>query len=149
MDDDNKILIEDDIVKDISFNGGISGTTDVLVDVENLFGKRAVKKNKFKIRTGARETHELCWRKDLAEVTKSSNVSVPQNIPLTKLQKYANNDLFVNVLSRIKSVNSTLWLKEGGDKEPPVAPADDISNKTACYSASLRRLELNKKILKK
>ena len=40
---DNKILIEDDIVKDISFNRGIYGTTAVIVDAENLFGKRYLK----------------------------------------------------------------------------------------------------------
>ena len=45
MEDDNDIIIEDDILKTISFNGGISGTTDVLVGVENLFGKRVLKKN--------------------------------------------------------------------------------------------------------
>ena len=70
----------------ISFNGGISVTTSVLVDAENLFEKRALKKRKFKTRTGAQETHELFWRKDMVEVTKSSNVSVPEIIPLTKLQ---------------------------------------------------------------
>ena len=71
MEGDNDILIGDDIVKAISFNGGISSTTDVLVDEDNIFGKRALKKNRFKIRTGARATHELCWRKYLVEVTKS------------------------------------------------------------------------------
>ena len=44
MEDDNDILIEDDIVKAISFNGGISGTTSVLVDYIDLFGKRSLKK---------------------------------------------------------------------------------------------------------
>ena len=48
------------------------------------------------------------------EVTESSNVSVPENIPLNKLQKYAKNDLFVNVVSIIKSVKSATWLWEGG-----------------------------------
>ena len=86
MEDDHDIIIEDDIVKAISFNGGISGTTDVLVDAGNIFGKRALKKNKFKIITGAQETHELCWRIYLVEVTKSSNISVPETIPVTKLQ---------------------------------------------------------------
>ena len=42
MRDDNNILIEYDIVKDIGFNGGISGTTAVLVDAANIFGKRAL-----------------------------------------------------------------------------------------------------------
>ena len=63
--------------------------------MENLFGKRALKKSKLIIRTGSRKTHELCWRKDLVEITKSSNVSVPEIIPLTKLQKYEKYDLFV------------------------------------------------------
>ena len=70
MEDDNEILIGDDIVKTIIFNGGIYDTNNVLVDAANIFGKIALKKNISKIRTGARGTHELCWRKDLAEVTK-------------------------------------------------------------------------------
>ena len=44
MEDYNDILIEDDIVKAIHFNGGIYGTTDVIVDAENLFDKRVFKK---------------------------------------------------------------------------------------------------------
>ena len=74
---DNDITIKYDIVKDISFNGGFSVTATVLVRAVNIFGKRVLKKNKFKVINGAQETHELCWRKDLVEVTKLSNVSVP------------------------------------------------------------------------
>ena len=44
MEDDNDILIENDIMKGISFNRGISSTTAVLVDAANIFGKRALKK---------------------------------------------------------------------------------------------------------
>ena len=144
MQDDDEILIEDDMMKDISFNGGIYGTTAVIVDEDNLFGKRSLKKNIFKIRFGARETHELCWRKDSVEITKSSNVSVPEIIPLTRLQKYTNNDLFVNVVSRINSVKSELWLKEGGDEEPSLDPTYDISNKTACYLVALQNIGIAK-----
>ena len=61
-------------------------------------------------------------------------------IPLTKLQKYANNDQFVNVFFRIKSVESALWLKEGGYEEPSVAPRYDIFNKTTCYLEVLKYL---------
>ena len=96
VEDENNILIEGNIVEAISFNGGLSVTTAVLVDATNIFGKISLNKKRFKIRTGARKTHELFWRKDLVEVTKSSNVSVPENISLTKLQKYADNDLFEN-----------------------------------------------------
>ena len=52
-------------------------------------------------------------RNFFVEVTKSSNVSVTEIIPLTKLQKYANNYLFVNLVSIIKSVKSELCMKEG------------------------------------
>ena len=48
MEDDNGILIEGDIVNAVSFNGGISGTTDVLVDTVNLFRKIALKKQNSK-----------------------------------------------------------------------------------------------------
>ena len=44
LEDGNDILIEDNIVKAIGFNGAVYGTTDVLVDAENIFGKRALKK---------------------------------------------------------------------------------------------------------
>ena len=84
MEDDNSILIGDDILKAISFNGGISGTTSVIVDAENIFDTRSLNKHRFKTRTGAQETHELFWEKDLAEVT--SNVSVPEIIPQTKIK---------------------------------------------------------------
>ena len=86
VDDDNDIHIRYNIVIAISFNGSFSGTTDVIVDESNPFSKRVLNKINFKIRTGAQETHELCWRKDSVEVTKSSNVSVPEIIQQTKLQ---------------------------------------------------------------
>ena len=71
VDDDNDILIEDDIMKSIIFNGGISGNTAVLVGAVALFGKRSLEKNNFKIKTGARETHEVCLWDDFVQVTKS------------------------------------------------------------------------------
>ena len=104
VEDENVILVEYYIVKDISFSGGIPGTTAVLVDAKKIFGKRALNKNKFKIRTGARETYELCWHKDSVEATKSSNVSVPEIIPLN----YANNDLYVEKIQNLVSQVSTL-----------------------------------------
>ena len=71
VEDDNDILIEDHIMRAISFNGGIFGTTAVPVNAANIFRKGAFKKINFKIKTGARETHEVCWQKYLVEVTKS------------------------------------------------------------------------------
>ena len=62
VEDYNDILVEDDIVKDISFNGGISGTTSVLDYAENIYGSRAFKKINYKIRPGERETHEGRWK---------------------------------------------------------------------------------------
>ena len=85
MEDYNYILIEDDIVKSISFNGGNYVTISDLVDTENTFNKRSLKKNKFKIINGAQETHELFWQKYSVEVAKASNVSATEIISLTKL----------------------------------------------------------------
>ena len=65
-------------------------------------------------------------------------------IPLTKIQRYTNNDLFVNFVSRIKSVNPDIWLKEGGCEEPSVAPEGDISNKNVCYLEALQHLGITK-----
>ena len=59
MEDENETLIEDDIVRSISLNGGISGTTAVLVGAENHFDNITLKKNRFKIRTRTQETQEL------------------------------------------------------------------------------------------
>ena len=67
-------------------------------------------------------------------------MSVPEIILLAKLQKYTNNDLFVNLVSRIDWVKSALWMKERGDEEPEGAPTDNISNKNACYLAALQNL---------
>ena len=54
MEGDSDKIIEDDIVKAISFNRGISGTTSFLVDAAAIFGKRALNKINLKIKTGAR-----------------------------------------------------------------------------------------------
>ena len=56
-------------------------------------------------------------------------MSVPEIIQLNQLQRYKNNDLFVNIVSIIKSVKTALWLNEGGHEEPVVATTYDISIK--------------------
>ena len=63
MENDNDILVGDGIVKAIFLNGGISGNTTVIVDVNNLFGKKGLQRKKTEIRTGAQETNELCCGK--------------------------------------------------------------------------------------
>ena len=80
------------------------------------------------------------------EVTKSSNASVPEIISLTKLQKYANNGIFVNVVSKIESVTSALWLKEGGYKESEVAPTYVISNRKECHLSAQNNLVITQNI---
>ena len=64
-------------------------------------------------------------------------MSVPEIITLTKIQRYANNDIFVNVVSEIESVKLAIWMKEGSDNEEVVAPTYDISNKKLCYLLAL------------
>ena len=75
-------------------------------------------------------------------------MSVLEIIPLTKLQKCANDDLFINVVTIIKSVESALCLKEGGDEEPSAAPTYDIFNETACYLAALKNIGMTQNNIK-
>ena len=133
MEDYNDILVINDIVKAVSSNGGISGTTAVIVDAEALFGKRSLKKINLKINTRAQYTQEVCWLEDFLQVTKSSNVSDPEIIHQVKHQNYENNDIFVSVVSVFKSVNPALWLKEEVYNEPVVATIYVMSSKENSY----------------
>ena len=80
----NDILIECDIAKALSFNSNISGTTAVIVDAATFFGNISSKKINFTINTGAQETHGVCWREKIVQVTKSSNISDPEFVHQTK-----------------------------------------------------------------
>ena len=71
MEDENAILIEDDILKFIRFNGGIYGTNAVIVGADYFFVNKAFKKTSLKINTGARENHEVCWLEDSVQIKKS------------------------------------------------------------------------------
>ena len=97
VEDNNGIHVENGILKSIRHIGGNYDTKAVLADAGNIFGRKVLKKINIKIKTGAQETHEVFLQKYLVKVTKSSNVSVQEIIQLNKLQRYANNDLFVNV----------------------------------------------------
>ena len=66
-------------------------------------------------------------------------MSVSDIVPLTNLQKYAKNGLFVNIFTRIKSFKSEIYLKEWIYEEPLIAPTYDISNNTACYIVALKQ----------
>ena len=63
-------------------------------------------------------------------VTKLSNVSDQEIIQHPNMHKYINEDLFLSINSRFKSVKPELWLKEGGDDETKVSPVD-IQNKNS------------------
>ena len=146
MEDDNDILNEDYIVKAIILNGGISGTPAVHVGAAALFGKRALQKINLKINTEARETHEVCWQEDFVLLTNSSNISDPGIIRQAKLLNDENNDLFFSVVSIFKSVKPALWLKEGGDEKPGVAPISVIYSKATSYLAALQQPGISQNI---
>ena len=77
-------------------------------------------------------------------VTKSSNVSDPEIIQHSKLHKYVNEDLCLSITSRFKSAKIALWMKEGGDDLPKVAPVAGMSSKEAEYSSALQQLIFSK-----
>ena len=91
---DNDILIEDDIVKAMKFNGGIAGTTVVLVDATSLGNKKAINKKLNVFKTGSRSTHEICWLDDRVQVIESSGISID---PL--YTEGANSQIKVKIIS--------------------------------------------------
>ena len=115
----------------------------LLLWVQRLYlAKISLEKINFKIKTGAREIHKVFWWGDFAQVKKSSNVSDPEIIHQAKIKNYENNDLFVSSVFIFKSVNPALWLKEGGDDGPLVAPIYGMSSKATYYLAALHQIRI-------
>ena len=81
-------------MKAMKFNGGIAGTTVVLVDATSLGNKKAINKKLNVFKTGSRSTHEICWLDDRVQVIESSGISID---PL--YTEGANSQIKVKIIS--------------------------------------------------
>ena len=144
VEDDNNILTEEDIVKAISFRGGIAGTTAVLVDATSIGHEKAINE-KFKVvKTGSRSTHEIRWLNDRVKVIESSGISKEEEILKPILDNFSNNDLSVIREEQFRSEKAALWVKEGGSSDA-TAPVKGRSTKKAAYDAALQRFGVTQK----
>ena len=64
---DNDIIIEDNIVQDLILMEVFLVPLILFLMQRISLERGPLKKINFKTRTGAQETHELCWQKDSAE----------------------------------------------------------------------------------
>ena len=86
----------------------------------------------------------MCWLENSMHVTKLSNISDPDIIQHPNMHKYINENLFLSINSRFKSIKPELWMKEGGDDEPKVAHVAGMSSKADLYSTSLKQMGIKK-----
>lgn len=111
IEDGNDILTEEHILDALAFNGGVAGTTGILLDCTNLRGDTISKKFKTS-KVKSRSTHEIRWYDSKVEVYESSDVTTPEVVKLPKLNLHTKNDLDVTVARSVVSEKPALFSKE-------------------------------------
>lgn len=110
VEDGNDILTEEHVIDALAFDGGIAGTTGILLDCANLQGETISKKFKTsKVRS--RSTHEIRWYDNKVEVYASSGITAPEIIPDSKLKNHKKKDLKVVVARSFVSEKPPLFIK--------------------------------------
>ena len=118
--DGNDILTERDIYQALNFQGGILGTTTLLIDGSRISSNNKVllTKNGFKTKKiGVRETHDIKWGTLSVEVFSLSDITIPEVIDFLKLEEYNINVLDANI------IHSNTSPKE------PMFTSDQVANK--------------------
>lgn len=117
VEDGNDVVLEEDIVKAMSFRGGVAGMSAILLNLENL-PKAAISK-KFKSNSiGARATHEIRWQSELVEIYESSSISKPEIIRMSKLSRHTKNALHAVVEKTFASEKPPIWVRENTEQHP-------------------------------
>ena len=140
--DDNDIKTEPDIFRALQFNGGVAGSTAVLVNLTRLTGpivKKAVSKAAFKAATGSRATHDIFWTDDNVKVYTNSSITTPEIIPhTTKLSKWENCELSIAVTDTFRSEKPGLIERRNGlSVDAPRENGETISSKAEAYRNAL------------
>ena len=135
VEDGHNIDLEEDIVKALSYRGGLAGTTVVLVDASDLTGK-TLHKSFHCNGIGSRETHEIVWKGDIINVFASSNVTAPISVHKTHLEKFIKNELCATVEFEFTSSKSPLVLSVKSSHNRTQNSAS-ISSKAQTYVRAL------------
>ena len=94
VEDGNDMVLEDHIVDAISFRGGMSGTSGILLNFTNLPTSNISKQFRSKI-VKSRSTHEIIWDVSYASIYEASGITAPEIVTRINLDKYINNDLML------------------------------------------------------
>lgn len=112
------ILIEEHVVDALSYEGGIAGTTDVLLD-GSKFPKTCLHK-KFKYGSiGCRATHKFQWASTEAPILAfSGNCDVVDKVVLKKLQRRIRQAACVPTLKEFRLNKTLLFVKPTASSDP-------------------------------
>ena len=104
----------------MSYNGGIKGTTAVLLDALRLTGPIVTPKFK-STKVTTRSTHDIMWSTSTNNVSiyASSDISKPEVFTSEHLEKYVKNNLNIIAISEFKSLETALFVKDKITDAPP------------------------------
>jgi hypothetical protein len=148
VEDGNDIDVEEDIFKALSYNGGVAGTTAVLLDASNLEGP--VLSRTFKVKTGSRATHEIKFiNNDSVEIITSSGVTKPEVIGHAKLMNYCRKHLLICVQQQYNSPKAPLFTSPCAGQDADPSAATELlasSSKAQAYRNALALAGIEQKV---
>ena len=122
VEDGNDMTTEQHIFQALAHNGGIAGTTSVLLDASRLVGKLLNKKFKSQ-QVSTRETHDIKWYPSNeiqpATITASSDISNPEVFSKKKLDSHIKNELRIEVVMADTSNKPPLFIKDENKNDMP------------------------------
>ena len=124
VEDGNDVVLEEHILEEISFRGGVAGTSGVLLNCDNLSGS-AIKK-KFKTsKIGSRATHEVCWLENKVELYEASGITTPEVVLNKKLAQHKRNELDVQLGNSFTSDKPPLFVQEVNNSSAAAVISDN------------------------
>ena len=98
VEDDNDIVVDDNVVQEISLLGSIKGTPTYLVDASLIGTQKLINQNVIDTRIKTRSVHDIIWDDDKVSVTENSGITDGIIIGKDKLDRYTNCDLKIIVI---------------------------------------------------
>ena len=98
VEDANDIVVEDNIVQNVSLLGAVKGTIVYLVNTPTIGIQKLTNKQFFDVRIKIRSIHDIIWNDEKVTVTKNSGVTDGSVVGKEKLDRHTNYDLNIGVI---------------------------------------------------
>ncbi|XP_040564364.1 uncharacterized protein [Lepeophtheirus salmonis] len=109
VEDGIDVQVEEDIVKALSYRGGIAGTTVHLIDCTDLKGP--ILEKSFKTtQVDSHETHEIVWYKESVGIIASSGITTPEVIGYNQLMNYPRRAIQTSSLYDFTSLKPDIFV---------------------------------------